>query len=54
MRNMKDHQTKNHMLINLAFLTTDVIFAYWYLLEFFLSLNAHLKDGICKFVVSFA
>ena len=29
-------------------------FAYWPLLQFLLSLNAYLKDGVCKFVVSFA
>ena len=51
---MKDHQTKNHMLIILALLTTDVSFAYWSLLQFLLSPNAYLKDGVCKFVVSFA
>ena len=54
MRKMKDHQTKNHMLIILAFLTTDVNCAYWPLLQFLLSTNAYLKDGVCKFVVSFA
>ena len=45
---------ENHMLIILALLTTDVIFAYWPLLQFLLSPNAFLKDGVCKFVVSFA
>ena len=54
MRKMKDHQTKIHMLIILALLTTDVIFAVWHLLQFFLSPNAYLKDGVCKFVVSFS
>ena len=54
MKKMKDHQTKNHMLIILALLTTDVIFAYWPLLQFLLSPNAYLKDGVCKSVVSFA
>ena len=54
MRKMKDHQTKNHMLTILALLTTDVKFAYWPLLQFMLSPNAYLKDGVCKFVVSFA
>ena len=54
MMKMKDHQTKNHMLIILALLTTDVKFAYWPLLQFMLSPNAYLKDGVCKFVVSFA
>ena len=54
MRKMKDHQTKNQMLIILALLTTDVIFAYWPLLQFLLSPNACLKDGVFKFVVSFA
>ena len=39
---------------HLALLTTDVIFAYWPLLPFLLSQNAYLKDGVCKFVVSFA
>ena len=53
MRKMKDHQTKtkNHMLNFLALLTTDVIFAYWPLLQL---LNAYLKDGVWNFVVSFA
>ena len=51
---MKDHQTKNHMLNFLALLTTDVIFAYWPLLQFLLSPNAYLKDGVWNFVVSFA
>ena len=32
----------------------DVDFAYWPLLKFLLSPNAFLKDGVCKFVVSFA
>ena len=44
---------KNHMLIILALLTTDVILAYWPLLQFLLSPNAYLKDGVCKFMVSF-
>ena len=39
---------------HLALLTTDVSFAYWPLLQFLLSPNAYLKDGVCKFVVSFA
>ena len=51
---MKDHQTKNHMLIILALLTTGVIFAYWPLLQFLLSPKAYLKDGVWNFVVSFA
>ena len=51
---MKDHQTKIYMFIILALLTTDVIFAYWPLLQFLLSKNAYLKDGVCKFMVSFA
>ena len=38
----------------LALLTTDVIFAYWPLPQFLLSPNAYLKDGVCKFVVSFS
>ena len=38
---------------HLALLTTDVIFAYWPLLQFLLSPNAYLKDGVYKFVVSF-
>ena len=46
---MKDHQTKNHMLIILVLLTTDVIFAYWPLLQFLLSPNAYLKDSVVKF-----
>ena len=54
MKKMKNHETKNHMLINLALLTTGVIFGYWPLLQFLLSLKACLKDGVCKFVVSFA
>ena len=43
---MKDHQMKNRMLVTLALLTTDVIFAYWHLLQFLLSLDAYLKDGV--------
>ena len=39
---------------HLALLTTGVIFAYWPLLQFLLSPNAYLKDGVCKFVVSCA
>ena len=39
---------------HLALLTTDVIFAYWPLVQFFLSPNAYLKDDVCNFVVSFA
>ena len=39
---------------HLALLTTDVIFAYWSLLQFLLSQNAYLKDGVGKFLVSFA
>ena len=39
---------------HLALLTMDVILAYWPLLQFLLSPNAYLKDGVCKFVVSFA
>ena len=54
MRKMKDHQTKNHMLILLAILTTGVNFVCWPLLQFLLSPNAYLKEGKCKFVVSFA
>ena len=54
MRKMQDHQTKNQMLFILALLTMDVDFAYWPLLQFLLSPNAFLKDGVCKFVVSFA
>ena len=45
---------KNQMLTILALLTTDVNFAYWPLFQFLLSPNAYLKDGVCKFVVSFA
>ena len=44
---------KTHAII-LALLTTDVIFANWTLLQFLLSLNAYLKDVVCKLVVSFA
>ena len=54
MRKMKDYQTKNHMLIILASLSMDVIFAYWPLLQFLLSTNAYLKNGVWNFVVSFA
>ena len=54
MGKMKDHQAKNHMLIVLALLTTDVIFTYWPLLQFLLSPNAYLKNGVWKFVVLFA
>ena len=54
MRKMKDHQTKNHMLIISVFLTAGVISAYWPLLHFLLSPNAYLKDGVWNFVVSFA
>ena len=50
----KDHQTKNHMLIILTLLSTDVNFVYWHLLQLLFSPNAYLKDGACKFVVSFA
>ena len=50
----KNAHTKNHMLIILALLTTDVIFAYWPLLQFLLSQNAYLKDGVWKFVISSA
>ena len=51
---MKDHQTINHMLVILALITNDVNFANWPLLQFLLSPNAYLKDGVCKFMVSFA
>ena len=54
MRKVKDHQAKNDMLIILALLTTDLNFVYRPLLKFLLSPNAYLKDGVCKFVVSFA
>ena len=54
MKKMKDHQTENHMVITLALLTTDVIFAYWPHLQLLLSQNADLKDGVWNFVVSFA
>ena len=53
MRKMKDHQTKNHMLIILALLKMDVIFAYWPFMHFLLSPNAYLKDGVWNYVVSF-
>ena len=43
---------KSHAII-LALRTTDVIFAYWPLLQFLLYPNAYLKDGVCKFGVSF-
>ena len=36
-----------------SILTTDVNFAYGPLLQFLLSPNTYLKDGICKFVISF-
>ena len=45
---------ENHMLIILALLTAGVIFAYWPLLQFLLSHNAYLKDGVWNFEVSFA
>ena len=51
MRKMKDHQTKNDMIIILALFTKDVNFAYWPSL---LSPNAYLKDCVCKFVVLFS
>ena len=44
---------ENHMPIILALLTTDAIFANWPLLQFLLSPNAYLKDGVWIFVVSF-
>ena len=44
---------KSHVY-HLALLSTDVIIAYWPLLQFLLSQNAYLKDGVCKCVVSFA
>ena len=50
---MKDHQTKNHMLIILGILTTDVNFACSPLLQFLLSPNADLKDGVYNFAVLF-
>ena len=53
-KKMKDHQMINQMLTILALLTTNMIFAYWPLLQFLLSRNANLKGGVCKFVVSFA
>ena len=39
---------------HLALLTKYVIFAYWPLLQFLLFPKAYLKDGVYKFVVSFA
>ena len=42
------------LAIILALLTTDVIFAYWPLLQFLLSPNSYLKDGVWNLVVSFA
>ena len=45
---------ENSHAYHLALLTTDVIFAYWPLPQFLISPNANLKDGVCKFVVSFA
>ena len=53
-KKMENHQMKYHMLIILALLTRDVIFAYWPLLQFLLSPNAYLTDDVSKFVVSFA
>ena len=49
MRKMKDQQTKNHKLIILALLTTAVIFAYWILLQFFLSPKYLFKGWRLKF-----
>ena len=54
MRKLKDYQTKNHMLIISALLTTGVSFADRPLLQFLLSPNAYLKDGVWNFVASFA
>ena len=54
MRKMKDHQTKYHIFIILALLTTDVIFANWPLLQVSLSQNAYLNYGVWNFVVLFA
>ena len=54
MGKMKDQQTKNHMLIILALLTMGVIFCLLTTPAILALPNAHLKDGICKFVVSFA
>ena len=51
---MIDRQTKIRMLIISALLTTGVIFANWPHLQFLLSPNAYLKDGVWNFVVSFA
>ena len=53
MRKMKDHQMKNNMLIILALLIMDVIIAYWPFLQFLLSPNTYLKDGVWNIVVSF-
>ena len=54
MRKIRDRQTKKHMLITLALLTTGVVFAYWPILQILLSPHAYLKDGVWNFVVSFA
>ena len=51
---VRSQNEKNHMLINLALLTTDEIFTYWPLLQFLLSPNAYFKVDFCKIVVSFA
>ena len=50
---VKQPNEKSHAY-QLALLTTDVIFAYWPLLQFLLSPSAYLKEGVYKFVVSFA
>ena len=52
-RDQRD-DTLFHMLVIFALLTMGVNFAYWPILQLLLSANAYLKDGICKFVVSFA
>ena len=55
MMRKEDERSPNekHMLLILAISTTDVNFAYWPLLQFLLSPNADLKDGVCNFVVLF-
>ena len=42
---VRPQNEKSHAY-HLALLTTDVIFAYWPHLQFLLSRNAYLKDGV--------
>ena len=51
--NVRSPNEKSHAY-HFSKLTTDVIFTYLPLLQFLLSPNTYLKDGVCKFVVSFA